>query len=224
MYKEVAVPKTQEVYVTNSCISSNYRLNQNKAILSLVRCKSNAERDSFLVLEMLTLQNERIIQKIYLKMKDTDERKAEIIYEEKVKLSDLYQSDCYCRTWEVSTECVEERFLPLVLQQQEKGNYNEINYFVLGKTKAAGFAAASLEESGSEERVRHLQSLHFTNTSLDNSMQYLLTKDGHNSYSWAKAMILAIGLAWRRSELENWREYPLRPSLADKPKSSCCTM
>ena len=185
-----------------SLISNIHNIGNTLWALSLVRKKKQGEEaHAFLVLEGVE-NNTDIIKEFHLTYnKETAHTNTHgIIVARQIEYAFLndYAQDCHSYTWSV-TVAQANALIALVAMEMERGKNKEINYIVMGETKAAGSVGASLDSVGlmgnkkaSVERIETLCKNHQNFISRD-SLRNLLVQ-GHNCYSWAVAMVEAIKL------------------------------
>ena len=185
-------------------IGGNQALNDSCCALSLVR--NNGGNHAYLILEMIE-DGVRKTMKAHLLIKEnSDDKKATIVHGP-VSIDELVgmqAAGLNSFTWGIS-RLQARAFVALVEAERERGDNDEIDYVIPGKTSIGGSCGRSLESLGAERSTQRSEeyldrfkarypdcsAVQISVVSLDS-----LLREGHNCLTWAESMIKALQLPY----------------------------
>ena len=209
----LSVERGRHVY---NVFGGHYFIHEEQGVLSLVR-KFNAAH-AFLVLESI-MHSQRHLLEIHLVIKNGTENtpipKADILFRNiSVDRLKALAAGCHHASWAVTPEQMRALEL-IVVAEMSRSHRNEIDYFLAGNAPAAGFFGASLQQSKSEA----LREWSVQNKK--SSVSDYLLGSGHNCYSWAKAVVQALGLNPPTSFVEAFIKDPRLTIGEEEPNTTC---
>ncbi|MGE3920684.1 MAG: hypothetical protein AB7F64_07050 [Gammaproteobacteria bacterium] len=199
-----------------SYIDDELELTKDTWVLSLVQKNISA----FLVIEGINENGSRFTQKAELVPNPKEKTKAIIQYydETSINLSVLNVRDYTYQSWPVSSEKIENEFIPNLKMSMNEGNYGHIKYSLTPKGKNANLFSKS-----SSEIISHPSTQSYVLADAVSNM--LTSKEGHNSVTWANMMVNAIDLQCETVKLKTYffkhPDFILTPS---KDSGSGCTL
>lgn len=178
----------------NNLIGGGVELSFETWALSWVRRKDN--KHSFLVLEGLDEEGNRRILDAHLVLNHDDNTSATIIFRPiTVERLTNYTADCNSYTWAIN-HMEADILMALIHLEQQRGAAGEINYTLPGPMIMHGLHHHAVLPAAVEDNITRYRQ------ELNNVAQGVVSREslrglfiqGHNSVSWSKTIVTAIGL------------------------------